>query len=398
MSHESSTHPDLSAYLDGELTDAEAAELEAELARDPELRADLSELEQVVDWMRRDGPDQAPLGFHRRVMDRVEREYPRQPSFWAWLRRPLGIPLEGWLVAAAAAAVLFSVLPGSNPDSSVGTEVTSDWPTPSEQGQSDEEGTPAVAAPVHQEQKTSSPNEDLSTVAKGESTEREAQTVDLSSKNAAPKVWDPKAPKDRAEDSESEQLKLAVEDPKNARLKELAEAPLQTLGTAQEPALASEGILDAGNTAVPDFTQGLPSNGAGTDDAGDLATPGYRYTITSEDPDMKLAVLRLSAQYGQARDVNGQVIKDAEMMSNEEVLVVQVPQSELYAFGRSLQDLGYTLERGGDATLLPGRLMPVQIRLRLVGGATNTQAAEPAAVKRRAQDYAEEAYESTDEN
>ena len=34
----------LSAWIDGELTDAEAAELEAELARDPSLRAELDSI------------------------------------------------------------------------------------------------------------------------------------------------------------------------------------------------------------------------------------------------------------------------------------------------------------------------------------------------------------------
>lgn len=102
---------DLSAYLDGELTDAEMAELEAELARDPDLRADLQALEGVVQFLREEGPDMAPLGFHHRVMERIEQEHPQRPSFWAWLRRPFGLPLEGWLVALAAAAVLLFVLP-----------------------------------------------------------------------------------------------------------------------------------------------------------------------------------------------------------------------------------------------------------------------------------------------
>src|SRR5689334_4940913 len=106
-----STNEDLSAWLDGELDPAAAAELEAELARDPALRAELDSLETVVRLLRDEGPSQAPLGFHHRVMARVEQENPPQTSWWAWLRRPFGLPLEGWALVLAAAVALLLVLP-----------------------------------------------------------------------------------------------------------------------------------------------------------------------------------------------------------------------------------------------------------------------------------------------
>src|SRR5687768_10903156 len=96
----------LSAWLDGEIDPAEAAELEAELARDPALKAELESLESVVRLLRDEGPAQAPLGFHHRVMARVEEEHPERPSWWSWLRRPFGVPLEGWAIGLAAAVAL----------------------------------------------------------------------------------------------------------------------------------------------------------------------------------------------------------------------------------------------------------------------------------------------------
>src|SRR5688572_12353744 len=105
----------LSAWLDGEIDPAEAAELEAELARDPALKAELDSLETVVRLLRDEGPSQAPLGFHHRVMARVEQEHPVRPSWWAWLRRPLGVPLEGWAIGLAAAVALLLVLPSKSP-------------------------------------------------------------------------------------------------------------------------------------------------------------------------------------------------------------------------------------------------------------------------------------------
>lgn len=113
---QSTNHDNLSAYLDGELTDAETVEFEAELARDPLLRESLTELEDVVHWMRRDGPEAAPFGFHRRVMDRIEEEHPAADAAWTWWRRPFGIPLEGWLIGAAAAAALLLALPTAGPN------------------------------------------------------------------------------------------------------------------------------------------------------------------------------------------------------------------------------------------------------------------------------------------
>jgi hypothetical protein len=101
----------LSAWIDGELTDAEAAELEAELARDPSLRAELEQLEAVVHLLHTEGPVSAPDGFEARTLARVERE--RIPGLrLAWVRRPLGVPLEVWgLGLAAAAALVVTVLP-----------------------------------------------------------------------------------------------------------------------------------------------------------------------------------------------------------------------------------------------------------------------------------------------
>lgn len=99
----------LSAYLDGELTDEEAASIEAELAGDPALRAELGRLKAVVALMHDEGPVRAPLGFHASVMARIEAEHPAQPSWWDWLRRPFGVPIQG-LAVAAVALMVFAVV------------------------------------------------------------------------------------------------------------------------------------------------------------------------------------------------------------------------------------------------------------------------------------------------
>jgi len=96
----------LSAYLDGELTDEEVEHLEADLARDAALRAELKRLRAVVRFLHDEGPVRAPLGFHNAVMARIDEEHPVRAPWWAWLRRPFGMPMEGLAVAAVALLVL----------------------------------------------------------------------------------------------------------------------------------------------------------------------------------------------------------------------------------------------------------------------------------------------------
>lgn len=107
-------HDQLSAYLDGELEPDEIDRVEAELRANPALRAELDELREVAAFLREAGPARAPADFHARVLAAVEAEAPQQ-TWWAWLRRPFGLPLEGLAVAAAAAAVLWIALPAPEP-------------------------------------------------------------------------------------------------------------------------------------------------------------------------------------------------------------------------------------------------------------------------------------------
>lgn len=99
------TTEQLSAYLDGELTNAEIAELEHRLARDGELRAELDQLRAAVDLLRTHGPVQAPPQLYGDILRAVENE-PAPGGFWAWLSRPFGLPLQAVAVAAVAVLVI----------------------------------------------------------------------------------------------------------------------------------------------------------------------------------------------------------------------------------------------------------------------------------------------------
>lgn len=99
----------LSAYLDGSLSEGEAAEVEAALARDPALHADFEAMKRAVTLLRQVGPRTAPPDLHSRIMARVARE-PKPVARLAWLRRPLSrLPVEGLALAAAALLVVVAI-------------------------------------------------------------------------------------------------------------------------------------------------------------------------------------------------------------------------------------------------------------------------------------------------
>jgi hypothetical protein len=91
----------LSAYLDGELGPSEAREVEAAMARDPELRAAYQALLAATELLR--GQElRAPAGFLGRVQGRVAGEPVRR----AWSSRLRSVRAEVWLVAAASLLVI----------------------------------------------------------------------------------------------------------------------------------------------------------------------------------------------------------------------------------------------------------------------------------------------------
>lgn len=110
----------LSAYLDGELTDTEAAELEQRLAHDGGLRAELESLRVAVDLMRTHGPVQAPPALYGDILRAVEDE-PMPGGLWAWLQRPFGLPLPTLALAGVAVAVVGVTIGGAVVVSAPGT-------------------------------------------------------------------------------------------------------------------------------------------------------------------------------------------------------------------------------------------------------------------------------------
>jgi hypothetical protein len=310
----------LSAWLDGELDEAEGALLEAELARDPDLRAELQQLEAVVRLLREEGPAQAPLGFHHRVMARVEQEHPERPSWWAWLRRPWGIPLEGWVLAAAAAAALLMVLPiwGSAPDP-VENELS-----------------PAAVKAPRLDPKVAPPE-----VAKTVPDDAKVIGRATTGEDSIPHQKDVE-PKKNAEPLPEPQA-VAIE------------------GTPQE---------DAGNT--------------GAIEPVDPTSPYQVFVRSDDAKMKRRILAIASEYGGNVTDAARQPVVDGQMRSATEELVVSVPQADLQGFAKELADSGYEVQTLNQGKIVAGTTVNVRVVLELEGGGTPVEAAPQVPASRKA--------------
>lgn len=303
----------LSAWLDGELDEAEGALLEAELARDPELRAELQSLEAVIRLLREDGPTQAPLGFQHRVMARVEHEFPERPSWWVWLRRPWGIPLEGWVLGLAAAAALLLVLP-----------IWRSGPPSDSDGVAHELSPAAVEAP------------------------KLAEPIDLPSLEGKELESDKKG---QGEKAESKLIGRATTGEDSVPKALPKDAPTEVAGTeAVTP--------DLGKTATPDPVD---------------PTSPYQVVVTSEDAGMKREILAIASRYGTgATDVDDNPIHDSAMRAGSEELIVSLSQADLASFAKDVASKGYLVDTVNQGMIVGGSTVSVRLTLNLVGGAPGT--------------------------
>ena len=98
-----------SALIDGVLTAAEAAEVEAHVAGCPACRADLAQLRATVTLVREVEPVQVPDGFAAAVRGRLE-QLSAAPPQSTWSRWRLALPRLAWSWKTAAAAASLALV------------------------------------------------------------------------------------------------------------------------------------------------------------------------------------------------------------------------------------------------------------------------------------------------
>lgn len=318
---------DVSAFLDGELTDEQMAAFEAELERNAALRGELDEVREVAEWLAADGPTEAPMGFANRVMDRIEAAHPASgPSWWAWLRRPWGLPLAGWVVGLAAAIVLMMLIPRGQTIDPAALATRQD-PEP-------------VAEPPTVTPDVPPPADDEPVVPK----EPAAETTPPPRKPIR-RVEPPPAPVSSAQGVTEGTGDLGLVE-------------------STTPPTDAEDVPSPSDAGTPS-TQAPFVKPSGTAVERALARARQRpIEVSSADPDMLARVLKLCARFGGAFDIQGREIADATLRQPLTEVFVRVPHDGLRGFERQLADLGYRVDVLDAAPLLAGTEVTVRLRLR----------------------------------
>lgn len=316
----------LSAYLDGELTVDESRALESDLQRDASLRAELDALRRVVSTLGDEGPVRAPLGFHAAVMDRIEQEHPRE-SWWAsFLRRPFGVPAQGWGVMLAAAAVLVVV----------------------QVGRQGEQAEPLATddAPVWRDVDPSAP---AAAKLEGLDAAREAEGT---------------PPATRAERAAEEAERAQAADPDREEKRKL-----------ESMAAKAEAEAEAAAAAKPEAAPDLPDTGKQPV----LRAPPSGFTLLTNDAGVLRQVLSLVGRLGgSVTTLDGQDVTTAALESSEQSVMIRVPSDQLPAFQQGLQKMGNVQAKFDPDRLVRGDTIEVPLTFKLTGGA-GAGSAEPLA-------------------
>lgn len=365
-----STNPaneQLSAYLDGELEDAEAASVEAALSGDAELRAELDRLKGVQRLLRTHGRARAPEGFAERVIAAAAAE--ENVVAFPWWRRPFGIPVEGVLIAAAAALVLIVALPRN-----LGTATVA----PSED-----------AAPAAAVSKDAPSTEGLGTesLAKDDPTTDgladagEADGGEGDGDEGGPAPTKEASPKEMAKDGGA---KKAPVDSKVAL--GTAEGDPGELGGTEAGGLAGGGSTD--NAAVQGTAEGTTAPTRVDDPK--LVAAGLSGELYTDDEAVLGKIQAIVARYdGRVLDGKGNVITLGVLDAGESIVFLDVPQEHMTAVNKGLSQLGVSVQVTSNKLAADDRFqLPVRIVITANAPSTYGEGA-PNAARQKQMDYDE---------
>ena len=280
----------LSAYLDGVLPEAEAAEVAEAIEGDPELRAEYQAMRQAVELLRREGPTQAPMGFHARVMEQVQRE-PSAGGVVVRLRRWSNrIPVEAVALAAAAAVVVFVI-----------------------QGRSDEIPTSQAEDALYATRRDAPPAPSAPVPAKGTAAAAEARPAAAGDGGGAAAL----APAD-------------------------ADADAEPPATGNPKAVRKKGAEKSVEPFVADWEQGAGADGDGA------TSYGYRLQVADTEVLFSLSTIAERAG-GRVRDSAGRALQPRRLGKSDDYaqLVIEVPVEGAEQMHRELRGMG------GDAVAAP---------------------------------------------
>lgn len=301
---------DLSAYLDGELPPEASARVERALSADPALKAELEQLRLVRTMLSKHGRVDAPFGFKAKVLAAVAEEPAPASSWRSWLRRPFGIPVEGFAVALAALLVVIVV--GSREQSIVGSENHNyDAPTPT--GEQRVVNPERDAARAQLRATPTSGNTLPSQADEGQA----AGDVTVTTTGAGERGG-AATERERPNDLQISPSTVPLQEPEAVPLQEPEAVAQEPSGTADERAPALFGA-------------------------------SYRYQVSTADPSAALQLARLAGRYGgRVTDSSGGQVSGARAGGDTGSYRVQVPAENLAEFGAALRALGTVVEQPDD--------------------------------------------------
>ena len=333
----SAANEQLSAYLDGELSEFEIAEFERRLDAEPELRAELVELEGAVHFLRRHGPSSAPVGLFDDIMSAVEQE-PVPRDWWSWVRRPFGVRLEGWAVAAAAAVVLMIAIRVPLGGNGATNDLTKEAP-----------GMLQAAPAALEVAATVRPSSEASP-------EEEKAAPGLDKQKQRPVASRSKNPKGSADP-------LALQTTESSAGSSTSSDPGGQWSATPKPSKAAERPADAAEqtSSKPGF-YGV----------------GSRYTVSTDDPDVLLYLQRLAGKRGgRVLDMNGRPIAGMDGETASGSFQVELPAAMLTQFGDDLRGLGQVSTQS-DSKLYTSETIVVQVDIQVEPGRSKKAGPPPS--------------------
>ncbi len=309
----------LSAYIDGELSSPEMAEMDRALRENPQLRQEYERLLATVEFVRSVGPVEAPADFHSQVLARTSNE-PVPGGWWRRVRSFFaGIPME--TVAVAMAAVLVTIVigqrmeqPASTPESSVEPSVREELALGGPEKM--DTATKEMATLVDRGLETKTANEEPS--------QEQGAVATLGSKGG-------------------EGVNTNI-DPK-----EVGEALRSTAGDLDEDGVAA--LTD--QTSGPAVEQKAYAEG----EVSQMLAAAMAYRLHVSDPKALRSLASLAARHGGTAFVDGRAIDpgfDFNEGSDRVQVTVQLPAASLTAFYKDLASVGEIEAVSGDRSTLYG--------------------------------------------
>jgi anti-sigma factor RsiW len=366
----------LSAYLDDELSADERRAVEASLADDGDLRAELEMLAEARAFLADHGAVSAPAGFLDDVLAAVDDEPEVVDLGWFQRmrrasRQTLGVPIEGIAVAAAALLVVWIALPGgSAPDSAPADQAASKT-----QGMgsslSERVDNDAVTDAALPDAKDAPPGADAVDTGLNKAADLDGEAK----KKLLPKGY-------RGEASEKERAEL---EQRKAEMD--AKAEMAARAAAEEAMRAKKG----GAADADDLWGGPAKNLADkspppTEEAdGEAAPEGtrfarvpYSYQLTTDDPEVLYRLAAIAAKHrGEVTDSEAQSLEVTELTGSDAATVlVKLPSHALQEFGREIAALGMVTATT-DNTMFAGDPVEVRVRVQLASGAAEGDGSAP---------------------